>query len=265
MIKLFDKSRESSKSALFDAVEAKDNNLIGKKIQEERQARKMSLTDLSAELEKYGVSVQRSSINKWELGQTVPSAYQMLALCTVFGIDDSVSYFSGRQSLNMEGRKKVADYKADLEASGRYTPQPAIKEIVYLRMPVSLLSASAGTGNFLDDENFEMVEYPENSVPAGADFGIKVCGDSMEPVYSNGQTVWVQECSSLHPGEVGIFTLDGCGYIKMFSEQEPNDIETYTDSTGVLHMQPVLISYNHNYAPIVVSGEQELKIVGRVL
>lgn len=64
-------------------------------------------------------------------------------------------------------------------------------------MPVSNLAVSAGTGEFLEEGNFEMVSFPEKSVPKGADFGVRVSGDSMEPVYHDGQIVWVEECETL--------------------------------------------------------------------
>ena len=37
-------------------------------------------------------------------------------------------------------------------------------------------------------------------IPAGADFGIYVGGDSMESIYHDGQLVWVQKCSEILPG-----------------------------------------------------------------
>lgn len=265
MIKRFAKSSDSTQDTLFNAAVAKDENIIGKKITEERKARKLSLDDLSALLEKHGVPVLRGAISKWELGNTTPNGYQLLALCEIFGIDDFLSFFSGKQELNYEGRRKVTEYKSDLIATGKYSPTPVIPKITYIQMPISYMAASAGTGNFLDDENFEMQSVPQNAVPAGADFGIRVAGDSMEPVYTNGQIVWVKECSALNPGEVGIFMLNGEGYIKMFSDQEPNNVEDFTDSTGVVHKQPVLVSYNSNYAPIVVSENDRLQIVGKVL
>lgn len=82
--------------------------------------------------------------------------------------------------------------------------------IVYVDMPVSYLAASAGTGAFLDEGNFEMVSVPKNTIPAGAEFGIRVSGDSMMPTYCDGQIVWIQQCQTLNPGEVGIFIYDTC-------------------------------------------------------
>lgn len=89
----------------------------------------------------------------------------------------------------------------------------------------------------------------------------------MEPVYHDGQIVWVRKCDELFIGDVGIFVYDGCGYIKSYDEQEPDEDhkEDFTDSYGVVHRQKVLISYNENYDPIEVSPEAEFRIVGKVL
>ena len=128
-------------------------------------------------------------------------------------------------------------------------------EIRYLDMPVSDLPVSAGTGAFLDEGNFEMVSFPESSIPDGAEFGVRVSGDSMEPVYRE----------TLRTGEVGVMIYDGQGYIKAYAEQEPDDPEAYLGSDGVRRMQPVMVSYNKAYAPKPASPELEFRIVGRVL
>ena len=170
--------------------------------------------------------------------------------------------------MNEVGMKKVAEYKADLIASGKY--KPAVKPstvIKFIEMPVSNLAVSAGTGEFLDEGNFEMVSFPESSVPRGAEFGIRVSGDSMEPVYHNGQIVWVQQCSRVNVGEVGIFIYDGDGYLKVYDEQEPDeeDREYFMDSSGTVHMQPIMISYNQKYEPRLISAHAGFQVVGRVL
>lgn len=264
MIKVFVKKDANQPSTIFNAVEAKEQNLIGKKLLATRKSHKMSIDDVCARLEQVGIHIHRTAYNKWELGSTIPNSYQLIAFCSAFGIEDAVTYFGGKQVLNDEGRQKVASYREDLIASGRYEPSASV-DMKFVEMPISTLAASAGTGSFLDEGNFEMVSFPEKKVPDGADFGIRVSGDSMEPVFSNGQIVWIKECESLNPGEVGIFVLDGEGYIKEYAEREPENKEEYTDSMGVTHMQPVLYSYNQKYKPIIVSSEHSLRIVGKVL
>ena len=89
----------------------------------------------------------------------------------------------------------------------------------------------------------------------------------MEPVYNDGQLVWVQFTKELRPGEEGIFMLDDKGYIKAFALQMPDETcrEAFTDIDGVLRPQPVLKSYNKKYDPIVITPDVRFEIVGRVL
>jgi phage repressor protein C with HTH and peptisase S24 domain/DNA-binding transcriptional regulator YiaG len=259
----------SARKSLYDFVSERAQNVIGQRLLEARNGKGLSLSELSEFLGECGIDITKSTISKWERGDVVPSAYQLVALCRVLGIDDDLSYFTSdrRLELNAEGIKKVQSYRADLIASGKYTPAPPMEEIEYIDMPVSYLAVSAGTGEFLSEGNFEMVSFPKSSVPAGADFGVRVNGDSMEPVYHDGQIVWVQETPDVTAGEEGIFIYDGCGYIKLLQMHTPDEAiaEQYLDSEGALHLQPVLISYNKNYAPIVVPPESNFQIVGRVL
>ena len=164
--------------------------------------------------------------------------------------------------------KKVAEYEMDLIASRRYQPdaeEPA--EIDYIMMPVSELPVSAGLGAFLEGEMFQQIQVPASSVPAGAEFGIYVSGDSMEPRYHNGQIVWVKRCEELECGDIGIFVYDDCGYLKKYDEHTPDksQAEFLTDSYGVVHNQPVLVSLNTKYSPILISPEQRFEVVGKVL
>ena len=173
---------------------------------------KLSLEQLSQILMGYGVDIGRVAVNKWEKGISIPSAYQLLAVCAALHLEDGFDYFvsnTKRPLLNAEGRRKVKEYREDLIASGKYREVPPVLEIRYLDMPVSDLPVSAGTGAFLDEGNFEMVSFPESSIPDGAEFGVRVSGDSMEPVYHDGQIVWVQQCETLRTGEVGVMIYDG--------------------------------------------------------
>ena len=250
----------------YNAEEEKEKNLIGLRIEAARERLGLSRADLRYLIGTYGVNLHRDIIRRWEIGETFPSGYQLIALSCALNLDDGISYFGGlNKELNDEGQRKVAGYRRDLIATGFYTPAPTVIE--YIDMPVSYLPASAGTGAFLDEGNFEMVSVPKSSVPKGAKFGVRVSGDSMEPVYNDGQLIWVQPVKELHPGEEGIFTLDGKGYVKSYSIKEPDESvrEAFTDMYGVVKPQPVLISYNKRYDPIVVTPDQRFEIIGRVL
>jgi len=229
----------------------KDLNAIGREIARRRKERKLTLEGMGAELERYGVKLQRAALGKWETGERVPNAYQFLAICHMFGIENVLDAFGQSPELNEAGQKKLSGYRADLIASGRYRPMKEAQGLLeYIDMPVSLLPASAGVGEFLDENSFESVSFPASMIPAGAEFGVRVSGDSMEPVYNDGQIVWVRRCETLRSGEVGIFQYEGQGYLKVFGRTPDG---------------PALISYNQKYDPIPILPEREFRIAGRVL
>ncbi len=262
--------RNKSSIYTYDAEKEREQNAIGVKIAEARNKSGMSLVAFSEYLKEYGVSVGGAGLSKWETGRTIPNAYQLMAISYALGLDDVQQSFTREYQplLNDMGLQKVADYRADLIASGKYKPESKVRtSIRFVEMPVSTLPVSAGTGAFLDEGNFEMLRFPESSVPEGAEFGLRVSGDSMEPVYHDGQIVWVQRCNELSIGQVGIFIYDGEGYLKAYDEQEPDEeiIDEFTDSYGETRAQPVMVSFNEAYAPRAISPHAEFQIVGRVL
>ena len=252
----------------YDAAEERRENVIGRKIAAARKLRGLTLADFSDYMSGFGVSVGKGGAGKWETGETVPNAYQLVAVCHALGMEDKITALMGDYvpPLNPAGMKKLEEYKKDLILSGRYQPQWK-RSVRLIEMSVSSLAVSAGTGEILGEDSFEKVSFPEDKVPAGADFGIRVSGDSMEPVYHDGQIVWVQECEGLSVGQVVVFIYDGEGYLKIYSEQEPEEglAEDFTDSDGDLRMQPVLESYNPQYPPRFINPNRGFQIVGRVL
>ena len=252
----------------YDAAAEKAENIIGLRISEARRKKGMSIAAFSAYLENFGVRITTGGAGKWETGDSVPNAYQLIAICCALGMEDQLPFFISNYEplLNETGMMKLNDYRSDLIASGRYSPKKA--EIIRFRdIPVSELGASAGTGQFLDEGRFEPVSFPEDKIPQGADFGVYVLGNSMEPVYHDGQIVFVHICDKVEPGQVGIFVHDGEGFIKIYSEQQPDEslLDEFTDSYGVVHPQPVLRSYNAKYPPRVIHPSDQFEVIGRVL
>ena len=259
----------------YNAEKERSENIIGKRIQEVRKEKGVSLEGLSYVLRQYGIDMKQTGIGRWESGTVIPNAYQLMALSHIFQIEDPKTFFTesptDADALNEEGLRKVREYKEDLIASGKYRPAPApaagSNVLKFREMPMSLLPVSAGPGAFLDENNFELRRFPADEIPDGAEFAIRISGDSMEPVYSNGQIIWVQLCKQLRPGEVGIFEYDGNGYVKMYDEQYPEEtfLDEYTTSDGQVLPQPVLVSYNEAYASRPVNPNTSFCIVGRVL
>lgn len=228
---------------------------IGVTLATYRKAKKMSQIDVSEKLRNYGISVSNAAVSAWEKDISYPNAHQFLALCKILGITDIYNEFIGFNpddplaKLNEEGKAKALEYIGLLLLSEQFQKQEAT--IIPFRRPMkwSTLAASAGTGEFLDDENFEIIEVGED-VPEEADFGLALNGDSMEPRYHDNQAVWVQQTNSLSNGEIGIFYLDGMTYCKQLKD----------DKDGVY-----LVSLNSKYEPIKVTDDSSFKIFGRVL
>ena len=255
-------------SGVYRADLAREKNALGKKISEARRARNLTQAELSALLKDYGVHVQTPAVNKWESGETVPGAYQLLALCHALDIRRGLEFFTGRLAspadpLNAEGRRMLKHYRGYLESQERYlTP---LREPAVIRVRLSTLPASAGTGDFLSEGEYEWMDFPESVVPRGTDFAVRVHGDSMEPAYQDGQIVFFERCDRLDPGEVGLFAYEGQGYIKLYPEHAPGDgeQEQYLDSYGAVHPRAALVSLNPAYAPIEVAAP--LTVFGRAL
>mgnify|MGYP005764156959 FL=1 len=75
------------------------------------------------------------------------------------------------------------------------------EELVIYQFPRRKLSpfdlpVSAETGQFLDSDRFSEIEVGDE-VAASADFGVRVAGDSMEPLYLDGQIIWIHKQNPL--------------------------------------------------------------------
>lgn len=109
-----------------------------------------------------------------------------------------------------------------------------------------LTGLSAGTGLFVfDDIPTQVIDVPEKY--KDADFVIGVSGDSMMPTYCNGDKVAVKKCPRINKGEIGVFMVNGNGYIKELGEDK-------------------LISHNKSFADININDTTICigKVLGRL-
>lgn len=225
----------------------------GEMIQNARKAKGWSQACLANALRPLGIHVTNQGISKWEQSITQPNAEQLAALCVVLGIDDMLGEMTNGvygvyARLNHAGRVKLNEYRQLLQESGKFAVIPASKTTLR-RLPLYSLAVSAGTGQFLDGENYEMVEVSDD-VPMEANFAVRIAGDSMEPKFLDGQIIWVQQQQTLMTGQYGIFLYDGCAYLKQLMPG---------DGTMLLH------SLNPQYEDIVISPMLQLRVLGRVL
>lgn len=107
---------------------------------------------------------------------------------------------------------------------------------------------SAGVGERLHDESLftETVKAP---VPPH-DLALKVNGDSMEPMFKDGEIIFVEKTHNIKNGQIGIFIIEEEAYVKkVFVEDD----------------RLTLISLNKNYRDLHFYENQSVKLVGKVI
>ena len=163
-------SLDARRGGHYDAGAEYARNTIGKKLAEGRRRRGLSQGEFASLLGDFGIRIGLRGYAKWETGETVPNAYQLLAIYHALQPPEGESWLSGGEApLNEEGLRKLGEYREDLLASGRYKPAARVEDnaVEYREALVSRLRPSAGPGNFLDEENFEKRLFPADSIPAG--------------------------------------------------------------------------------------------------
>lgn len=112
-------------------------------------------------------------------------------------------------------------------------------------------SACAGDiGETLQDtpEEYEYF-YPED-IPPTSDFCSLVNGDSMEPIMRENSYAFVEYTQYYKSGMIALITLNGHAYFKK--------LEDYEDTIK-------LVSANPNYKDIIITSEDDFKLIGKVV
>lgn len=133
-----------------------------------------------------------------------------------------------------EEYNRILSYEDEQENGNEYF-------IAYYDLP-----ASAGTGAFLHTDTTQKLKVPETPTTSRADFAIRVSGDSMEPKYYDGDILLVENTPDVEIGQIGIFVLNGTGYVKKKGKNG-------------------LISLNPKYDPIEPEAFDDCRCIGRVI
>lgn len=241
------------------------------RLKELRNAKAITQQSLA---DKLGTS--KSSINMYERGAREPGLDMLEALADFFNVD--LDYLLGKtdiprkgifvsspalaptsntfslhsreqkhmdtyRQLNDEGKDQADDYVTMLAETPKYTDTPLDKvqtSIIYYDIPVS-----AGTGQFLSDSGYIMLDLTETP-PSGAEFVVRVCGDSMKPTYKDGDKLYIAPAERLSVGDIGIFSVNGDVFVKEYGAKQ-------------------LISHNPEYAPIPINDGDAVHCFGKVV
>lgn len=126
--------------------------------------------------------------------------------------------------LDVESRRCEAARKEQMEQASETLRKSreqseAAEEIappITLHQPYAQVAAAEGAGAFLLDDGFDEVLVEMNKYTKQADVILKVVGRSMEPVITDGDRVLVRQQPSVRIGEIGVFIVDGQGYLKEY-------------------------------------------------
>lgn len=108
--------------------------------------------------------------------------------------------------------------------------------------------ASAGIGERLYNEPISK-EFVRGYVPA-YDIALKVNGDSMEPLFKNGQIIFIEKSHTIKDGQIGVFIINGDAYVK----------KVYVEDNRL-----TLVSLNKKYKDLHFYDNESVRLVGKVI
>lgn len=202
---------------------------IGQRIRERREELRLSQAELARRL-----GVTQSTVGNYEAGISSPNGEKLLRLFDCLETEPNYlfqdSYQGGKKVLNGPERALLERYRrlspagrrtlqSVAEALGSYQeemeaeqPAPEPKVIPLYRSP-----AAAGYAAPVFGEDYEPHVLTEDR-PQGAEFAVRIQGDSMSPWIPDGSVVYVNR-DPLADGDVGIFCVDGAMVCKQYHKQ----------------------------------------------
>jgi len=239
---------------------------IGDTLKKLREENGLTRKEAADKLKHLGIDISDKTLYGYESGRNSANADMFLSLCKIYKCNNIMDTFSETvedilftnnewkiiekyRTLDPHG-KKMVDFILN-EEWDRSTASPQLNEETPLRSaPVRLINyyyrlASAGTGQILfDTPPTKRIEIPDIPEYRKADYAIGVNGNSMEPVFFDGDMLLIEMTEEIEPGEIGIFLVNNESYVKKLGEGE-------------------LISLNPEYAPIPLT--ENSKCMGKVL
>lgn len=236
---------------------------FGERLRDRRKELGLSRSELAQAL---GVSV--SAIGNYETGLHSPTEKVKLRLFDYLQMEPNELYkdsFQGGEGLMTHNERQMIDkfrilstpnkeaVRTVIDAlwqtqQGEALLNPPVREIPLYRSP-----AAAGYPAPTFGADFEYLPV-KDLVPSGAEFAVRIQGDSMEPFIQDESVVYVNR-DPLTDGDVGIFCVDGEIFCKQY----------HTDGSGTVY----LLSLNRNRSDadvvLTVGGERTMVCFGRVL
>jgi len=201
-----------------------------------------------------------SSISEWEKGRYTPKLKVLNEISKLFNVDIdelmNVDLSSNAENknittiynqLNKDRQTKVYNYaQHELEEQNKIIDISEYQENdIYLQSLVS-----AGTGILdLDPTYGEYVPY-KGEVPNHYDLAFKISGNSMVPTFEDGEIIFVEKYPNPINGAIMVVQIDENAYIK----------KVYLEKDKLR-----LVSLNQDYDDILADGNNNIRIVGKVV
>jgi len=252
---------------------------IGERILYLRKSNKLTQKNLIAKIK----NVSHTSLSRIENDSVDPSVSDIIEISKYFNVStdwlltgkggmhnekgefltkDEYDFIKKYRRLNRDDKLRVYERMLVLieqyEINNRKKNETTKQTINQTVMKVFELPASAGFGTYTADSGsqFDILPFNEDEVPRGADYGIRIRGDSMTPLIQDGDIVWVEEQSQVDNGAIGIFIVGDNAYCKKL------DIDY--GSRG-RERTVRLLSLNPEYEPMVIGGDDVVRTIGKVL
>lgn len=238
---------------------------FGDRMRERREQLKMSRKELAEAL---GVST--SAIGNYETGISAPKEDVLLRLFDCLRTDPNTLYrdhFRSGLGVMTQEEQTLLDQYRSLSAVGRDTIRSVMGALCAYRdevehsrpaeevrrIPLYCSPAAAGFAAPVFGEDFEYIPV-RGDVPAGAEFAVRIQGDSMAPVIADGSVVYVNR-DPLQSGDVGIFCVDGGMLCKQY----------HRDPAGTVYLFSLNRRRSDADVVLTAGSSQTLASFGRVM
>lgn len=182
------------------------------------------------------IGIKYNVFTTWKTRGTEPPTKYIIQICEFLGVspyylltgkennpslpDDEQELLDYYQRLPERERMKLIGRAAALaEVYEEEIEEPALIQLI----PTYYISnrVSAGFGEYLEDyEQGKTIYVPDTPESRKADFVLTVSGDSMEPKFRDGDNILVRSQPTIEIGQIGIFDVDGEGYIKKLGAEQ---------------------------------------------
>lgn len=223
---------------------------VGERIKARRKELKISADDIANRL-----GVSRSTIFRYEKGdiekmptETLNEIARILhttpqSLMGWYDFSKDITTIYNR--LNSERQSKVYNYvQHELDEQNNIIDINDYKE-VYLQSKVS-----AGTGVLDLDPTYGETIFYTGEVPNHYDLAFLVSGNSMTPIFEDGEIIFVEKYPNPINGALMVVQIDREAFIK----------KVYLEKDNLR-----LVSLNQDYSDILANGTNNIRIVGKVV